>query len=321
MAKTEPVIIVHGGAGVIPDDDAKRLHLMIQEAAREGYKVLLMTGSAVDAAERAVCWMEDNPVFNAGHGSKLNAAGEIEMSAIIMEGKSLKSGAVTGVRDVKNPVRIARCVMEKTEHDFLIGKGMETFIDEMGIPRIDPSSLLSEQAVKQFQNFQKAASSSAEKKKSVNSSIHWKEGEHGTVGAVALDRDGNIACATSTGGLTGQRAGRVGDTPLIGCGAYCDNAIGGVSTTGIGEAILRASLASRTLLYMEQGLSSQDAATRALAFMRERTSHTSAGLIVLSAAGQATPVFTSPSMSWASIQNGRLSYGVQQGEVREGGTV
>ncbi|XP_041467690.1 isoaspartyl peptidase/L-asparaginase-like [Lytechinus variegatus] len=312
-SEVTPVIIVHGGAGDIAEGREGAVYPGIQEAAREGYKIL-QDGTALDAVERAVCCLEDNPQFNAGYGSKLNAAGELEMDAIVMEGKSLKSGAVSCVRDIKNPIKLARTVLEKTEHDFLIGKGLEAFIDEHGLTRTPPSELISERAINLLESM-KGTDYLSEVKREVR-----KQTEHDTVGAVALDRFGNIACGTSTGGLTGQRVGRVGDSPLIGCGAYCDNAVGGVSTTGIGEAIMRIAMAARIILYMEHGMTGEAAAKKALEMMKERTGYKS-GAIVLGADGQPSPVFTTSGLPWASVKNGRISYGVRKGDILDGGSM
>ncbi|XP_071507906.1 isoaspartyl peptidase/L-asparaginase-like [Diadema antillarum] len=310
----EPAIIVHGGALTTPDGGCERYHSGVQEAAREGYKVLMGGGTAVDAVERAVCVLEDNPLFNAGCGSKLNAAGEIEMDAIIMDGNSLKSGALAGVRDVKNPIKLARCIMEKTEHDFLIGKGLESFIDEHKISRVDPSSLMTKEKKEHLQEILDTAYLSEILQEKRHTDLL------GTVGAVAMDKSGSIAAATSTGGITGKRVGRVGDSPLIGSGAYCDSAVGGVSTTGIGEAIMRAVMAGRIVLYMEQGLSCREAAQKALEYQKRRTSF-GCGVIVLGADGQTAPVFSSEGLIWAQIQKGSLSYGISQGECFDGGSV
>lgn len=313
MSTVSPVIIVHGGAREIPEEDIESFYPGIQEAAREGYKALL-TGSAVDAVERAVCCLEDNPRFNAGYGSKLNAAGEIEMDAIIMEGKSLKSGAVACVSDVKNPIKLARCIMEKTEHDFLIGKGLESFIDEVGMERTSMQDLIADWPRKQLEMMQNTRFLSEVQRDKKGQT------EHDTVGAVALDIHGNIACATSTGGITGQRVGRVGDSPLIGSGAYCDSAVGGVSTTGVGEAIMRLAMASRIIIYMEQGMTGEAASTKALDMLTSRTGY-SAGAIVVSADGRAHPAFTTSTMSWAVAKNKKVSYGVRRGEVLDGGSI
>lgn len=222
-----PTLIVHGGAGADPAEGLPELRDGVRAAVRAGWKVLGADGSALDAVEAAVRALEDHPRFNAGHGSVLTEAGTIEMDASIMEGDRLNCGAVAGVSRVANPITLARRVMDDGSHVLMIGEGAHAFARKTGLPECDPASLVTPRRRAQLD----AAAA----------------GSRGTVGAVALDRHGTVAAATSTGGMTGKRPGRVGDSALIGCGTYADSTLGAVSCTGTGEAIIRVVLARRTL--------------------------------------------------------------------------
>uniref|UniRef100_A0A5F9CH61 Isoaspartyl peptidase/L-asparaginase n=1 Tax=Oryctolagus cuniculus TaxID=9986 RepID=A0A5F9CH61_RABIT len=238
-----PVVVVHGGgAGNISKERKERVRQGIVKAASEGYAVLKAGGSAVDAVEEAVAVLEDDPEFNAGHGSVLNVNGEVEMDASIMDGKDLSTGAVSAVRCIANPVKLARLVMEKTPHCFLTDQGAAQFAAEMGIPEIPGEKLVTERNKKRLE---KEKHEKAAQKPDCQKNL-------GTVGAVALDCKGNVAYATSTGGTINKLVGRVGDSPCVGSGGYADNSIGAVSTTGHGESILKVNLARLTLFHVEQ---------------------------------------------------------------------
>ncbi|XP_022083115.1 isoaspartyl peptidase/L-asparaginase-like isoform X1 [Acanthaster planci] len=314
MMAPSPTLVIHGGAGALSHTgyvDVDGLKSGIQQAARLGYRHLVgQTSSAIDAVEAAVCSLEDNPLFNAGRGSELTLGGTVEMDAIIMEGRDLRAGGVTCVRNIQNPVSLARLVMEKTEHVLLAGEGANKFAREVGVVEMPPEEFITEPRRKQLENyleFQRAGKQ-----------IHDKDRElgiddHDTVGAVAVDAHGNVAAATSTGGITGQMIGRVGDSPLIGNGVYCDNAVGAASTTGRGEEIAKVTLARNLVFHMEQGLSPQDAVEKALNFMQERRG-APGGAIAVSKNGDFGYYFNTKAMIWASVQNGQLHYGVYPGE-------
>jgi L-asparaginase / beta-aspartyl-peptidase len=219
-----PAIIVHGGAGANPADAPEELTQGIRQALDSGWAVLRDGGLALDAVEAAVRALEDHPRFNAGRGSVLTAAGTVEMDASIMEGDRLRNGAVAAVSGIRNPIQLARRVLEDGRHSLFAGSGALEQARALGIPSCDPGDLLTERRQQQLQALQR-----------------------GTVGAVALDRRGTIAAATSTGGIAGKLPGRVGDSALIGCGTYAESTLGGVSCTGDGEAIIRVVLARRTL--------------------------------------------------------------------------
>ena len=222
-----PTLIVHGGAGADRTDAPDELREGIREAVAAGWRVLAEGGHSLDAVEAAVRVLEDAPRFNAGRGSVLTSTGTVETDAAIMEGDELRCGAVAAVSRIANPVTLARRIMDDGRHVLLAGDGALAFARAAGIPECDPASLVTERRTRQLH------AATADLK--------------GTVGAVALDRHGAIAAATSTGGVSGKLPGRVGDTPLIGCGTYADSTLGGVSCTGSGEAIIRVVLARRAL--------------------------------------------------------------------------
>ncbi len=228
-------IAVHGGAGTIlkssisPEQDAQyRARLAL--AVETGYAILERGGTSLDAVEAVVQLLEDDSLFNAGKGAVFNSDGKVELDASIMDGRTLKAGAVAGLHHVKNPIRLARIVMEKSDHVFLIGEGAEQFAKAHNLELVDESYFFTEA---RWQSLQKAKA---------KESLTEKE-KHGTVGAVALDQHGNLAAATSTGGMTNKKFGRVGDSPIIGAGTYADNETCAISATGHGEYFIRAVVA------------------------------------------------------------------------------
>ena len=236
----KPAIAIHGGAGVMRrDKPGEQQRAVLKRALEAAYE----QKTALDAVTAAVVIMEDSPLFNAGRGSCFNADGEIEMDASIMEGEELRAGAVAAVRRIRNPVLAARLVMEKTRHVLLAGDGAERLAREHGLALEQPSYFATEQRLAALKR---------------NLKYH-----HGTVGAVALDRDGNLAAATSTGGYTGKLPGRIGDSPLIGAGNYADNRACAVSGTGLGEAFIRAAVAHDVAARMRYRGTSLAAAARA----------------------------------------------------------
>ena len=254
--KFNPAIIVHGGAGPIKDDSLGARLEGCKAAALAGWKILKRRGSALDAAEAAVVVLEDNPLFNAGTGSALNSLGKVEMDAAIMEGHSLRAGSVAAVSAIKNPIKLARRVMEDGRHVMLAGEGALRFAREIGIPECAPGSLIVERARKRW------------------------ESKHGTVGCVAYDRAGRFTVATSTGGIFDKFPGRVGDTPLIGCGTYADD-YGAASCTGDGETIIRLLLAKRAVGFLEEGSDAQSAAEIAVDYLEDERVPGTGGIILI----------------------------------------
>ncbi len=283
-----PVILVHGGAGNLgPDDpassggEAPRL-AGVREAARAAWELLARGGSALDAVEAAVRVLEDDPTYNSGTGACLTAAGEVELDASIMDGSTLRCGAVAVVRDVKNPITLARRVMERTEHVLLAGPGASAFAREVGIPAHDNALLVTPAQRERWERLRGAAPA----------------GGHGTVGAVARDAKGHLAAATSTGGMVMKRPGRVGDTPIVGCGTYADDALAAVSCTGHGERIIQLTLARHCADLAGEGRSAAEAAREALRRLAARVGG-EAGLIVVAPHGEVGFAHNTPIMARA----------------------
>lgn len=260
MTNFTPAIIVHGGAGPIKDDSLPARLDGCKAAAFAGWKILEQGGSSLDAAEAAVAVLEDNPLFNAGTGSTLNSLGKIETDAAIMDGASLRAGSVAAVSGVKNPIKLARRVMEDGRHVMLAGDGALLFARQNGFPECAPESLIVE-----------------------SERTRW-DSKHGTVGCVAFDSAGKLAVATSTGGIFNKLPGRVGDSPLIGCGTYADRD-GAVSCTGHGEAIVRVVLAREAVRLLENGIEPGAAASAAVAKLQRQTGSTG-GLILIDRRGR-----------------------------------
>lgn len=277
-------IVVHGGAGALRSKaHGEAAAVGCLEAARAGHRILAAGGSALDAVEAACMALEDNPRFNAGTGSCLNADGEIEMDAAIMEGSERRTGGVAVVRGVKNPIQLARRVMEASPHVLLAGAGAERFAREQGISPYPSSLLVTEAALERWRR---------ERQRKIPPRL-------GTVGAVALDARGRLAAATSTGGTSGKAVGRVGDSPIPGAGLYADDAAGAVSATGEGEAILRTVLSKFAADRMGAGLSAQEAIAEALAELGRVGGE--GGLIAIDRNGRIGAGTNAPFMSHASI--------------------
>ena len=247
-------LVIHGGAGTIERSKMtpKREHEYragIERALAAGYDILKRGGSSLDATEAAVRVLEDDPHFNAGRGAVFTNVGTNELDAAVMDGKTLKAGAVACLKHIKNPVSLARLVMEKSGHVMMDGEGAETFAKENGIEFVDQKYFYTEERWQALQKVKAAEENrgGAAKKAFIISD----QDRHGTVGAVALDGEGNLAVATSTGGTTNKRAGRVGDSPVIGAGTYANNATCAVSATGDGEYFIRATVGHDVSALME----------------------------------------------------------------------
>jgi len=281
-------IVIHGGAGVMP---ASEMTAEREAAYREGlnaaldagYAVLNGGGTSLDAVTAAVKLMEDNPLFNAGKGAVLTHKGEAELDASIMEGKSLRAGAIAGVSHVKNPIELARLVMEKSPHVMLIGAGAEEFALEQGVTLMPSSYFVTPRRQEQLQR----AIEKENKEKSPGA---------GTVGAVALDRDGNLAAATSTGGMTNKRHGRVGDSPIIGAGTYANNASCAVSATGYGEYFIRSVVAHDICALVEYKKMPLDAAVKEVIHNKLPKLGGDGGVIAIDARGHTALDFSSEGM-------------------------
>ncbi len=238
----KPSLIVHGGAWNIPDEAVADCRAGCRRALEAGWEILERGGTALDAVEAAIVVLEDDPTFDAGVGSHLNRDGRVELDAILMDGVTLKAGAVAAVERVRNPIRLARKVLESCEHMMLVGAGAEQFAVEQGLLLCRPEDLVIER--------ERLAWSRCVGTAGHQSEFHVHQ--PGTVGAVALDRQGGLVAGTSTGGTCCKRPGRVGDSPLIGCGCYADVEAGGASCTGWGEAIMKIVMAKTTVDLLRQ---------------------------------------------------------------------
>ncbi len=262
--------VIHGGAGAIGRNEMipeleKQYRAKLEEAVLAGYKALQDGKTGLDAVEIAIKILEDSPLFNAGKGAVFTADGKNELDASIMDGKTLKAGAVAGLHHIKNPVSLARMVMEKSAHVMLSGDGAEKFAREQGMELVPESYFYTESRWKALQRIKEEERKNAEAQKQGKKisllEIEKPPNRHGTVGAVALDRDGNLAAATSTGGMTNKKFGRIGDAPIIGAGTYANNNTCAVSATGWGEYFIRLGVARDISSLMEyQARTVQDAA-------------------------------------------------------------
>ena len=276
-------LVVHGGAWEIPDAMVENCRTGVRQALVEGWALLQQGGTAADACEQAVVELEDFPLFDAGVGSHLNRDGRVQLDAILMDGSTLNAGAVAAVERVKNPIRLARRVLEDSPHVLLVGAGAEQFSLEQGLGRCDQQDLIVEREQTRWSEWKGSAMPAA-------------GADKGTVGAVAIDMFGNLAAATSTGGPFGKYPGRVGDSPIIGCGCYADNATGAVSATGAGEAIMKVVLSKTASELLASGQEAQSAAETALSLMMQRTSG-KGGLILLDRLGHVGAAHTTPRMA------------------------
>jgi L-asparaginase / beta-aspartyl-peptidase len=284
-------IVIHGGAGVINRSDMtserEAQYRVGLEAARDtGFAVLEKGGSSLDAVTAAVRTLEDNPMFNAGIGAVLNRDGEAELDSSIMDGATLRAGAVANLRHVKNPVELARAVMEKSPHVMIAGAGAEEFALQQGFTLVPNSYFRTEARMRQLERTQQEEKGT---KKKVS------EGK-GTVGAVALDRNGNLAAATSTGGMTNKLPGRIGDSPLIGAGTYANNASCAVSATGDGEYFIRAVVAYDICALVQYKRLPLEEAAREVIHEKIESMHASGGVIALDKDGHIVMDFNSPGM-------------------------
>lgn len=283
-----PVIVVHGGAWFIPDRLRSEYAEACREALLQGWTQLRNGATALKAVETAVRVLEDNPLLDAGRGSYLNRAGHVEMDAIIMDGRTLNLGAVAAVQRIRHPITLARKVMALPEHDFVVGVGATALAEELGMPLCDESDLLG-----RFED--------------PDGEETWMPPEMrplgDTVGAVALDTYGNLAVATSTGGTPNKRSGRVGDSPLIGCGAYADNLSGAAAATGWGERLMRILTSKTACDFLARGHTAQQAAEATIRLLKERVAGYG-GVILIDPEGHIGVAHNTPDMAYAYVGSG-----------------
>ena len=303
--QAKPVaIVIHAGAGRIDRDsftpERERLyHTTLEQSLRAGHAILKGGGSALDAVEAAIVIMEDAPVFNAGKGAVFTAEGKNELDASIMDGRALQAGAVGGVTTVKNPIRASRAVMEKSPHVLFTNRGAEKFASDNGLEMVDPKYFFTERRWKQIQTWLKQQESKAKPRAAAEPEGHADY--FSTVGCVALDAKGNLAAGPSTGGMPGERFGRIGDSPIIGAGTYADNRTAGISCTGHGEYFIRHAVAhdiSARIAYKKESLAK---AARDVVQTVLKQAGGSGGIIGLDAQGNVVMEFNTNAMTRGSI--------------------
>jgi beta-aspartyl-peptidase (threonine type) len=309
------VFAIHGGAGVIARDKLTReverdVRAGLDQALDAGYAVIKRGGSSLDAVEAAIRLMEDSPVFNAGRGSAFTREGTIELDASIMNGRTLAAGAVASVSRIKNPITAARAVMEKSGHVLMIGDGAEKFAAEIGLTMETPEYFKTHSRLRaleeKLRHDRERGAKEDEERSPAKSAEHTLPEDHryGTVGAVALDQAGNLAAGTSTGGITGKRVGRVGDSPIIGAGTYANNKSCAVSATGDGEYFIRTSCARTIAALVEYKGQPLDDASRTVLFDQIKPLGGNGGVIVLNTRGDVAFTFTTEGMYRGYVTEG-----------------
>jgi len=288
-------IVVHGGAGsIVPgrysEDEEAEFRRKLNQALNAGYEILEKGGTSLDAVEAAINILEDSPLFNAGKGAVFTANGVNELDASIMNGNTLEAGAVARLRHIKNPITLARAVMEKSEHVMMVGDGAEKFAEQIGFELVDSSYFFTEERWKSLQNILK------EEKKKELSLLHEVDSKFGTVGAAALDKHGNLAAGTSTGGMTNKKYGRVGDSPIIGAGTYANNKTCAVSATGHGEYFIRLNIAHDISAMMEYQNKSLKEAADEVIYNKLDNLGGDGGVIAIDKNGNIAMPFNTPGM-------------------------
>ncbi len=325
----EPVLLIHGGAWAMPDESVGAHERGMAEALRAGWALLSRGATAVEAVEAAVVSMEDDDTFDAGRGSFLTRDGRVQMDALLMDGGTLRAGGVACVERLRNPIRAARLVLEKSPHVYFVGTGAERFARQHGMELCDNTELIVPRERERLMRFQEAelaggrdttfsgadtfGADAALTETAVEAEV--EEGlaaelrpfdptlhSHDTVGAVAMDRQGNIAAGTSTGGTLSKAPGRVGDSSLIGCGCYADNESAAVSLTGWGEPVMKLVLGKWAVDRVAAGAVPEEAAAEAIAYLYRRLGG-HGGMILLGPDGRVGMAHNTPRMAWG-LQTG-----------------
>jgi len=299
------VLVVHGGAWAIPDDMVDAHLNGVRNAAAAGWRVLERGGSALDAVEQAVVVMEDDETFDAGRGSFLNRDGRVQCDAFIMDGATLRGGGVGCVERIANPVRAARKILSDSPHVYFVAEGAEQFAAQHGLPLCRNEDLIIPREVERLKEYQSHLEAH-------RADLFAPTISHDTVGAVALDREGNIAAATSTGGTLNKAPGRLGDSSLIGCGCYADNASAAASTTGWGEPIMKLVLAKWAADRVESGSMPEWVAQEAMNYLKQRVNG-HGGIILLDPQGRYGIAHNTPRMAWAIRSLQTQEAGIQRG--------
>ncbi len=304
MAVSSPILLIHGGAWAMPDDEVAAHERGIGAALEAGYGVLERGGSALDAVEAAIVVMEDDETFDAGRGSFLTRDGRVQLDALLMNGENLRTGGVACVERLRNPIRAARLVLDESPHVYFVGGGAERFATQHGMRLIDNMELVIPREQKRLFAAQEAE---LRGEGDTTFSGSHEAGSHDTVGAVALDAMGNLAAGTSTGGTLNKAPGRVGDSSLIGCGCYADNLAAAVSLTGWGEPIMKLVLGKWAVDRVAAGAAPQAAARAAIDYLFERLGG-HGGIILMGPDGEMGMAHNTPRMAWgmATVEGKRL---------------
>ena len=300
----DPVLLVHGGAWAIPDDMVDAHIAGVTHAMRTGWDILRKGGSALNAVEQAVIVLEDDETFDAGRGSFLNRDGKVQLDAFIMDGATLRGGGVGCVEHIRNPVCVARKILSESPHVYFVAEGAERFAEQHGIPLCKNEDLIIPRERERLKQYQAHA-------KENQPDLFAPSISHDTVGAVALDRDGNIAAATSTGGTLNKAPGRLGDSSLIGCGCYADNESAAASTTGWGEPIMKLVLAKWAADRVVAGNAPDWVAKEAINYLQARLNG-HGGIILLDSKGRYGIAHNTPRMAWALHTASGESAGIER---------
>jgi L-asparaginase / beta-aspartyl-peptidase len=300
--------MIHGGAWAMPDEGIAAHENGIQKALAAGYAVLERGGSSVSAVEEAVVVMEDDETFDAGRGSFLTRDGRVQLDALVMNGENLRAGGVACVERLRNPIRAARLVLDKSPHVYFVGVGAERFARQHGMELCDNMDLVIPREQERLYKFQEAELAGGVDETFSGPAAAALQ-SHDTVGAVALDGAGNLAAATSTGGTLSKTPGRVGDSSLIGCGCYADNLSAAVSLTGWGEPIMKLVLGKWAVDRVAAGAAPEEAAAAAIAYLYDRLGG-HGGIILMGPDGRIGIAHNTPRMAWGIQTAEGVSYGV-----------
>lgn len=288
-----PVLVIHGGAWAMPDDVVEPHLNGVQKALAEGWRVLERGGKALDAVETAIVTMENDEIFDAGRGSFLTRDGRVQLDALMMDGATMRAGGVGCVERIRNPIQAARLVLDKSPHVYFVGEGAERFAQEHGMALCRNEELVIERESQRLK-----AAQEKEAAGHPDLTFAGPQSSHDTVGAVALDADGDIAAGTSTGGTLNKAPGRVGDSSLIGCGCYADNQSAAASCTGWGEPIMKLVLAKWAADRVRSGGAPDATATEAISYLHRRLQG-HGGMIMLDSRGRFGIAHNTPRMAWA----------------------
>jgi beta-aspartyl-peptidase (threonine type) len=291
MARS-PILLVHGGAWDIPADQLEAHEQGVFDALQEGWRLLERGASSIDAIEAAVTSMENDPSFDAGRGSFLTRDGRVQLDALLMDGATLRAGGVACVERIRNPIQAARLVLDKSHHVYFVAQGAEEFAASHGLPLIDNAELVLPRERQRL-----AEAQAREAAGSPDRTFSGHDSGHDTVGAIAFDIHGNLAAATSTGGTLNKAPGRVGDSSLIGCGCYADNASAAVSLTGWGEPIMKLVLGKWATDRVLAGVAPEQVAPDAIAYLHRRLGG-HGGIILLAPDGRFGFAHNTPRMAW-----------------------